>query len=73
MQPLPLAQVNQKELTYVPPAQKEAQAGVRAALGPAYEQARCQIAHATACAGLCNVILWLDAGLLLLCMGSSAP
>ena len=31
-------QVNQKELTYVPPAQKEAQAGVRAALGPAYEQ-----------------------------------
>ena len=36
------AQVNQKELTYVPPAQKEAQAGVRAALGPAYEQVRYQ-------------------------------
>ena len=32
------AQVNQAKLTYMDPAQKEAQAGVRGALGKAYEQ-----------------------------------
>ena len=46
-------QVNQKELTYVPPAQKEAQAGVRAALGPAYEQARWQAAHGSIRRSMC--------------------